>query len=268
MRALTFSSRNIKELLRDPLSYIFCLGMPILMLIVMTIVNQSIPESPALPAGVPIPEDTVMTPTVFQIQKLTPAMAVFGMTFVMLFSCLRVSSDRSGAFLTRLYASPMKGSDYIWGYILPFGLVALVQSAITYIAGDVIALITGKEAFNVLNMIISLPLLLPSIFMFIGFGILFGVLFGEKAAPGVCSAVITVASLLGGMWMDLDQMGGVLLGICDKLPFYHSIKAARLALTGDFSEMWISLLICTAYAAVIFGVSVFAFAKKMQSDKK
>lgn len=38
-----FASRNIKEILRNPLSYIFCIGFPIVMLIVMTIVNSSIP---------------------------------------------------------------------------------------------------------------------------------------------------------------------------------------------------------------------------------
>ncbi len=88
MRAMTFASRNIKELLRDPLSYLFCLGFPLLMLVVMTVVNSSIPE-PNFPEGVPIPEGTAMSPTVFQIQKLTPAIAVFGLSFLSLFCCLR-----------------------------------------------------------------------------------------------------------------------------------------------------------------------------------
>ncbi len=42
-RVLAFSGRNLKELLRDPLSYIFCLGFPLVMLVIMSIVNQSIP---------------------------------------------------------------------------------------------------------------------------------------------------------------------------------------------------------------------------------
>lgn len=42
-RILAFSGRNLKELLRDPLSYIFCLGFPLVMLVIMSIVNQSIP---------------------------------------------------------------------------------------------------------------------------------------------------------------------------------------------------------------------------------
>ena len=42
-RVLAFAGRNLKELLRDPLSYIFCLGFPLVMLVIMSIVNQSIP---------------------------------------------------------------------------------------------------------------------------------------------------------------------------------------------------------------------------------
>ena len=267
MRAITFAGRNIKELLRDPLSYLFCLGFPLLMLIIMTIVNGSIPET-TIPAGAAIPEGTSMAPTVFQIHKLTPAITVFGFSFLSLFCCMRVSSDRSGAFLMRLYASPMKGIDYILGYLLPFSVIALAQMILTYAAGDIIAVATGKEAFNVLYMLLSLVLFIPSLLLFIGVGILIGVLFNDKAAPGVCSALITAAALLGGIWMDVDRMGGVWLAICDKLPFYHSVKAARLALSGDFAEMWLPLLICAAYAVVIFCLSVLAFIKKMQSDKK
>ena len=43
-RVFAFTRRNIKELLRDPLGYIFCLGFPLVMLIIMSVVNTSIPK--------------------------------------------------------------------------------------------------------------------------------------------------------------------------------------------------------------------------------
>ena len=70
-RKLTFSWRNIKELIRDPLGYIFCVGFPLVMLIIMTVLDQSIPK------------DSV---TVFHIEKLAPGVTVFGQMFVMLFT--------------------------------------------------------------------------------------------------------------------------------------------------------------------------------------
>ena len=72
MKAMAFTSRNIKELVRDPISYIFCLGLPIAMLIIMTLINESIP-------------DMEEAPKIFNIEKLTPAIPVFALTFIMLF---------------------------------------------------------------------------------------------------------------------------------------------------------------------------------------
>ena len=39
MKSIVFAKRTIKEILRDPLSYIFCLGFPLVMLIIMSIVD-------------------------------------------------------------------------------------------------------------------------------------------------------------------------------------------------------------------------------------
>ena len=42
MRAIAFSKRTFLELVRDPLSYIFCVGFPIIMLLIMNIINESL----------------------------------------------------------------------------------------------------------------------------------------------------------------------------------------------------------------------------------
>ena len=100
-RILAFSDRNRKELLRDPLSYIFCLAFPLVMLVVMTLVDSSIPRESGM--------------SVFHIQNLCAGIAVFGQLFIMLFTTLTVSKDRAGSFLVRLYATPMKSVDFIIG---------------------------------------------------------------------------------------------------------------------------------------------------------
>ena len=113
MKIKAFASRNAKEILRDPLSYIFCLGFPVVMLVIMTIVNESIPPE----AGMDI----------FNIDKLSPGVTVFGLTFVMLFTTILISKDRSTAFLARLCGAPMKSWEFLAGYILPVFVIALLQ---------------------------------------------------------------------------------------------------------------------------------------------
>lgn len=246
-----FSSRNFKEIIRDPLSYIFCLGFPLVMLLVMTIINDSIPPQTGM--------------TIFRIDNLAGGIAVFGLTFVMLFTCLNVAKDRSGAFLVRLYATPMRSGDFILGYVLPTSLLAVLQILITLAASFVVSLIVDVE-LNPFGLLLALLSLLPTIVMMIACGLLFGTVFSEKAAPGLCSIVISLASFLGGVWFDADGLGGVMLKICEVLPFYHAVKAARTATALDFGGYLPHLLITLAYSAVVTIAAVIVFKSKMKAD--
>ena len=108
MKTLVFAKRNSIEVYRDPLSWIFCIAFPIVMLIIMSVVNSAIPKE----AG----------HTLFRIDNLAGGIAVFGQMFVMLFTAIAVAKDRTGAFLTRLYSSPMKSCDFVWGLPPPNAL--------------------------------------------------------------------------------------------------------------------------------------------------
>lgn len=246
-----FASRNIKEIIRDPLSYIFCLGFPLIMLIIMTLVNDSIPPE----AGM----------TIFRIDFLAGGIAVFGLTFIMLFCCLTVAKDRSGAFLVRLYATPMKSGDFIAGYMLPVSLIGLAQILITFVTSFVISLIIDVK-LDFVGLLLAVLTLLPTVIMMISFGLLFGTLFSEKAAPGLCSIVISFASFLGGVWFDVEGTGGVLADICNVLPFFHGVKAARMACALDFDGYFSHLLITVAYCAVVTAAAILVFNSKMKAD--
>ncbi len=248
-----FSKRNWKEILRDPLSYIFCLGFPLVMLFIMTIVNESIPEE----AGM----------TIFRIDKLSGGIAVFGQTFVMLFTAITVAKDRSSAFLSRMYASPMTSNDFTLGYMIPMLVIAVVQNLITYTVSFIVSLIVGVSISPV-GLLISMLALIPSAIMFISFGFLFGTLFDEKAAPGFCSIIISLGSFLGAIWFDAEATGGIMLTLCKCLPFFYCTKTARssMALNFGFDEFVLPLIIVSASAVVIAVLSSLIFRTKMKAD--
>lgn len=250
-RTFSFASRNFKELLRDPLSYIFCLGFPLVMLVIMTLVNSSIPPEAKM--------------TIFRIDNLSGGIAVFGLSFVMLFTCLSVSKDRAGSFLVRLYASPMRSSDFIAGYILPVFLLSMMQLIITFIASVIIGLIVGIQ-LDILGCLLASLSLIPLSVTMISIGLLFGTLFSEKASPGLCSIIISLASFLGGVWFDVEGIDGVLSTICNILPFFHGTKAARAAIAMEFGDYWTHIGVTAAYALVITIISILVFRKKMKAD--
>lgn len=252
-RALNFSKRNLLEISRDTLSYIFCIAFPIVMLIVMTLVNSSIPKE----AGM----------TIFRIDNLMGGIIIFGQTFVMLFTAITIAKDRSGSFLIRLFATPMKSSDFTYGYILPMILIAVVQALISSVAALIISLIVGVK-LEISGILLTLAAMLPSAFMFVAIGLIFGTLFNEKAAPGVCSIIISLGSFVGGIWFDAEGAGGVLYKICRCLPFIYCTKTVRSAIKLDISweSFWLPLIIVSASAAVLSGLGILCFKKRMKAD--
>ncbi len=251
MKSKVFAGRTWKEMMRDPLSYIFCLGFPIVMLVIMSIVDQSIPAEEG--------------PQVFHLPNLAPGIAYFGLTFVMLFACIQVSKDRATALLLRLYASPMKSFDYILGYTMPMVILAVVQTVICFCASVVVGLCIG-ETLSVGAMLLSALALVPSMLLFVGFGILFGTLVGEKAAPGVCSIIISVAGMIGGIWMDVDSIGGVLSKVAKALPFYHGVTLARLPFRETAEGAAEHLLWTVVCGGLVYGLAVWVFRSKMKKD--
>ncbi|MBE5931470.1 MAG: ABC transporter permease [Lachnospiraceae bacterium] len=251
MKSKVFAVRTWKEIMRDPLSYIFCLGFPLVMLVIMSIIDKSIPVE----AGM----------QVFRIRNLAPGIAYFGLTFVMLFTSIQVSKDRTTALLLRLYASPMKPVEYIFGYTMPMVVLAAVQMVICFGASAVIGRCTG-DPLGVMEMLPSMVALLPSVFLFVGFGILFGTLVNEKAAPGLCSILISAAGMIGGIWMDIDSLGGAIKTVARALPFYHGVSLARLPFR-ETAEGAVEYLLWTVICGVaVYGLAVAVFRSKMKKD--
>ena len=253
-KTISFAKRNLLEMTRDPLSYIFCVAFPIVMLVIMTLVNESIPKG-----GV----------TIFRIDKLAGGIAVFGLTFVMLFTAITVTKDRAGAFLTRLYATPMKSSDFVWGYILPMLLTAVIQVCISLAAAVVVSLISGYS-LSIAGLLLTVVAVIPSALMFSSIGFLFGTFFNEKTAPGLCSIIISLGAMVGGIWFDVEGVGGFMYTLGRCLPFLYATKLARSAISLEFgvNEFLIPLGVVVLTAIVLTAIASIVFNSRMHADQR
>lgn len=242
MKSLVFAKRNLKELVRDPLSLIFSIGLPVFLLIIFQQFN--------------IPSD------VYKLENFTPGIIIFSYSFISLFTGLLISSDRTSSFLTRLYASPMKSKDFILGYSLALIPISLIQSILLYS----VALILGLEwTFNIL---LSILVLVPASILFISIGILIGCAFSDKTSPGASSIVVQLVAFTSGMWFDINTVGNVLGFISKALPFSYALDLTRYSLIGEYSKMVKPLIIVIIYITVVYIISIIVFKKKMISDNK
>ncbi len=252
-RTISFTKRNFLEMRRDVLSYIFCVALPIVMLIIMSVVNESIPKESGN--------------TIFRIDNLSGGIGIFSQTFTMLFTALMVSQDRSTSFLTRLFASPMKSGDFTGGYVLSMLFISTLQSVIVLISSWIVSLIT-KTSLSVPGMLMAFLTLIPTAIFFIALGMIIGTFFNEKSAPGICSVIISLGSFVGGIWFDAESTGGILLTISKCTPFYYCTKLIRASIHLDFSaeQFLIPLLITLCGAALLILLAVYCFKRKMRAD--
>ena len=248
MRTLVFASRNTKEITRDIFTLIFGILFPLVLLVLLSAINSSIPEG----AGMKL----------FEITNLVPGISVFGLSFISLFTATLVSKDRCTSFILRLFTSPLKSSQYIAGYTLPLIPMSLLQIIVCYIASFAFGL---KWSVNIL---LAIVVNLPTTILFIAIGLLCGTVFNDKAVGGVCGALLTnLSAWLSGTWFDLELVGGAFEKIADMLPFVHAVNAGRYALYGEYSKITEELLWVIGYALVITVIAVIVFSYKMKQDK-
>lgn len=241
MRALAFSGRTAKEILRDPLNLGFGLGFPIILLLLLSAIQANIPVS------------------LFEIQSLTPGITVFGLSFMTLFAASLIAKDRESAWLQRLYTTPLTAADFIFGYTLPILPIAAAQSAICYIA----ALFLGLPATE--GILYAVLFILPVSLFFIAFGLLCGSIFGVKQVGGICGALFTnLAAWLSGVWFDLELAGGAFKAIADALPFVHAVELERAVLEGSFADIASHLFWVAGYGAVTAFFAVLLFLRQMK----
>lgn len=248
MRTLVFASRNTKEITRDIFTLIFGILFPLVLLVLLSVINSSIPES----AGMKL----------FEITNLVPGISVFGLSFISLFTATLVAKDRCTSFILRLFTSPLKSSQYIVGYTLPLIPMSILQTIVCYIAAFAFGLEWSVDIL--LAIVVNIPV---SVF-FIAVGLLCGTVFNDKAVGGVCGALLTnLSAWLSGTWFDLELVGGAFEKIADMLPFVHAVNAGRYALYGEYSKIMPELLWVIGYALVITIIAVILFSYKMKQDK-
>ncbi len=239
MKTLTFASRNAKEILRDKLNLIFGLGFPLIVLFLLSLIQSNIPVS------------------LFEIERLTPGIAVFGLSFISLFSGMLIAKDQTSSFMLRLLTSPMTSGNFILGYTLPLLPIAVMQTVICFIAAFFLGLKPGA------NVPIAIIVTVPAAILFIAIGLLCGSLFNDKQVGGICGALLTnLSAWLSGIWFDLNLLGGVFKTIADCLPFAHAVNAGRYALAGEYAKIMPDLLWVIAYAAAILLAAILIFNTK------
>ena len=243
MRMMAFAGRCTKEILRDPINLCFGLGFPVVLLLLLSTIQANIP------AGL------------FEIDTLTPGITVFGLSFMTLFSATLIARDRESAFLQRLYTTPLRGIDFIIGYMLPILPIALAQAVICYLMAIPLGLTVS------IHILYAVMGILPMAVFNVSLGLLCGSILGVKQVGGICGALLTnLSAWLSGVWFDLELVGGFFEKAAKLLPFLHAAEMEKALFSGNFEAAVTHLPPILLYCTVTTAAAVYLFLRQMKNQ--
>ncbi len=175
--------------------------------------------------------------------------------FIVMFLVCSISTlrERRGGTLERLLTLPLGKLDFLLGYALAFGLLALLQATVAVafaiwvcgldIAGSVWLLLAVAVANGLLGTALGL---FTSAFAR-----------SEFQVVQFMPAIVFPQFLLGGVLLPRDQMPTTLHVISDYLPLTHAIDALNAVATASRSAGYVGgelLIICAfAVGAIVLG---------------
>lgn len=243
MRTLNFAKRNFKEIIRDPLSIIFSVLLPLFLLFIFKQIN--------------IPNES------YELHNFTPGIVVFGFSFITLFTAMLVSKDRISSLLIRLGISPMKPIEYILGYMLSIIPLILIQNVLFFILAIALGL-----SFSI-NIIWAILISIVVAILFIAIGIILGSLFSEKASSGISSIVVQLVCFTSGMYFPRELLGDVFSRICEYLPFESCVTIIKGVMNANLESITIrNIIVFSIYTILALIISILIFKEKMISDNK
>lgn len=172
-------------------------------------------------------------------------LALFPFIVMFLITSITTLRERRSGTLERLMTTPLGKADFILGYALAFGLMAILQAVITVAFAVYVCGLTVDGPLWQLGLVAVVDAVLGT-----ALGLLASAFATtEFQAVQFMPVLVFPQIILGGLFMPRDQMPDVLYAISDWLPLSHAIDAIQAVAAGD--EGWdvgAPLLIVVAFA--------------------
>ena len=108
--------RNLIEIIRDPLTAVFCVAFPIVMLVFMQVIFLQ----------------TGFVPDNFKIENYAVGICVFGYTFLSMFTAMSIAGDKNSSFIKRIEVSPVNRGTYLFSFVLSGLPIAFCQTVLFF----------------------------------------------------------------------------------------------------------------------------------------
>jgi ABC-2 type transport system permease protein len=180
--------------------------------------------------------------TAFPVYFMT-AMATLGTMAAVISSAGIIAADRSAGWTRQMRITPLRAGSYLGSKVLCGYLRALLTIALLGLAGTTLGVrFSAREWLTVIG------LLLVGLVPFAVLGVMLGHLLTSDASPLAVGGIVTLFSLLGGVYGFQIAHSGAMFQVIKGLPSYWLVQAGKTALGGSDwpAEGWIVVAIWTA----------------------
>ncbi|WP_194420510.1 ABC transporter permease [Microbacterium abyssi] len=172
-------------------------------------------------------------------------LALFPFIVMFLITSITTLRERRSGTLERLMTTPLGKPDFILGYALAFGLMALLQAVVTVSFAVWVCGLSVDGPLWQLGLVAIVDALLGT-----ALGLLASAFAQtEFQAVQFMPLLVFPQIILGGLFMPRDQMPDVLYAISDWLPLSYAIDTINAVAAGDEGwDVFGPLLIVLAFA--------------------
>ena len=235
------ATRVLTQLRRDHRTMAMLLVLPCIVLTLLWWTFQSLPGNGFSRLGPPL-------------LATTPFIVMFLVTSV---TTLR---ERTSGTLERLLAMPMGKLDFLLGYALAFGLVAVVQSALAVgLCVWLLGLAVSGAVWMLLVVAVADAVLGTALGLFVS-----AFARTEFQAVQFMPALVFPQLLLCGLFVPRDALPAILSHLSDVLPLSYAVDAMQLVSGSTATgQVWRDVALVSAY--VVGGLALGALTLRRQS---
>lgn len=176
------------------------------------------------------------------------AMATLGTMAAVVSSASVIAAERSSGWTRQMRITPLRTAVYFAAKVINAYLRALVTIALMCAAGTLLGVrLPAHEWLTVTG------LLLAGLIPFTILGILLGHLIGSDTSAPAVAGIVTLFSLLGGVYGFQIARSGAMFQFIKALPSYWLVQADKTAVGGGIwpAEGWIVIAAWTAALTLI-----------------
>ncbi len=204
----------------------------------------------------------LFNPTLRAVNAMVPGlMATILMISVTAVMSQAVVKERERGTMEQMFVTPITRGEYLIGKVLPYALIATLQVSIIFIVGRA----WFRVPFNGSYWVVGVGMLL-FLFTAIGQGLIVSMLSKTRHQAQQATMFILIPTIvLSGFIFPIESMPPAIVPLTYFIPLRYALVVLRSEFMkgSGFDALWPQMLAMAAFAALVFGIAIARFSKRL-----